>query len=116
MAGEFTLRCDPRALRFLGVEQENGAGIRRLEQCSEKGKVVVSVASPKGMPSDGYWFTLQFEAMDAPWLDDTRVELVEARLNETAVDAQGAQMHFVPAETSLLPNYPTPFNPDTWIP
>jgi len=48
------------------------------------------------------------------YLPDREVTKFKVRVTRTKLDAD--IVDFIPRKTALLPNYPNPFNPDTWIP
>ena len=49
------------------------------------------------------------------WGDVKRTRVVVGRTRQFAEPAPTAAL-MMPSETALLPNYPNPFNPETWIP
>ena len=45
------------------------------------------------------------------------IEISHAQLsNSTQVKLLNGKIEVIPERTALLPNYPNPFNPETWIP
>ena len=59
-------------------------------------------------------FILVAEVVDAELAEDIPVHLIEEALWEVIDNIAGAPSQ--PPLTILLPNYPNPFNPETWIP
>ena len=64
-------------------------------------------------------FVSAYEGKAERWLADAERLVVKgsaSRRGEAALRGLLAQAVSLPARSSLLPNYPNPFNPETWIP
>jgi len=76
----------------------------------------ISFASAKELQGKGALLLVEFEVRKAS-KSSISLTLLEAKLNDGQnLRKIGGYIRFVPEVTALLPNFPNPFNPDTWIP
>ena len=104
-----------------GQTGENSADINRdgrvdIEDLALVAAAIDSAAGAPSMQLDNPEVVLTKEQVQQ-WLSEAR------RLNLTDATAQRGILYLeqllaalTPKETALLPNYPNPFNPETWIP
>ena len=117
IAGGFTVRFDPEAMRFIGTEEGNLTSESYLGHKCEGGNLQISLASPEEMSGGGRLLMLNFESEGKRWVDEVKIQIEKASLNERMkVDLRGGVVRFIPLKSELLANYPNPFNPETWIP
>ena len=93
----------------------NGDGIVNIvDLVKVAGKIGTGAAAPAAHPQ-----TLEIlTAMDVKhWLRQAQhADLTDAISQRGILMLQQLLAALIPKETSLLPNYPNPFNPETWIP
>ena len=131
---QFSLVYDPAQVRIIGVHQSGflqqpghqtywnaGASqqgvVRDIFECLQD--------APMGIDGDGTLVTLYLvrTAQDTglplslriaePVLVNSRGKMVAAHPREALFQAEEYQL---PSQGRLLPNYPNPFNPETWVP
>jgi hypothetical protein len=117
-AGGFVVKYDPsvlRAIDFSASSLLNGsywkANIERT------GEVRFAFATAEPTPGAGELIKFDFEVLpnnsgkNSPVVFD-KVDI----LNSLTVTKTNGSVIVLPEHTALLPNYPNPFNPETWIP
>ena len=97
------------------IADVNGDGIVNIvDLVKVAGEMGAGAAAPSAFPQ-----TLQtLTAADVRhWLTQAQdANLTDATSQRGILTLQQLLVALIPKETSLLPNYPNPFNPETWIP
>jgi parallel beta-helix repeat protein len=110
ISGELTLKFNVKALKFVEARSDFN-----LETRLEGSRLKLAFAGAREERSKALVY-LTFEVMESS-LEDVRLNLMEARLNEgVKVKLKDGMVELIPTRTVLLQNYPNPFNPETWMP
>jgi len=80
----------------------------------ENGELRISLATDESPEKGGKVLKVEFERLNEQVSPDS-IQLVMATLNE-GIRAKLGNTTPLPQKTTLLSNYPNPFNPETWIP
>jgi len=116
VSGDITIGFDPIALKFAKAIETNLTEGYALLTKDENDEVRICFAGDTPMEGGGALLELEFEVLDET-ADGSRFEIRKAILNEgVKLDLRDGAVEFIPTKTALLPNYPNPFNPETWIP
>ena len=125
---QFTMAFDPTVFRYVSAGDANyfpsGAHTVPLEGEQD---ITLVAAALKGtaIETDGTLATLTFEVLKPnPFSSVHLTDVILADADATAMDVRfrGEQGGTEPGpltppeQTAMLPNYPNPFNPETWIP
>ncbi|MBC8231569.1 T9SS type A sorting domain-containing protein [bacterium] len=133
---QFDLLFDTKVLEVVGVKSGNalakdGANTywNVSEIDNETGKIVgatyVRKATKNGINTSGTLATVIFEVKDINISGATRLSLSNVKLADASARSIKAVTEstllnweelLVPEKSRVLPNYPNPFNPETWIP
>ena len=123
-AGGIRLEYDPTVLRAVEVSPLSllsgsywQANIGGIEPRRYNGEVRFAFIAMNPLQGGGNLFTVTFEVLPHTEASVTSLTLSEVDFNNSVpVKRQNGSMSISPSATRLLPNYPNPFNPETWIP
>jgi hypothetical protein len=101
----------------------NGLSLQELKAALLAGEIEVVAGAPVGFDRHQHALSLSicYGNVAAALADVRQMMVGDVRLGKGMVMLEGllqllAEMGAIPETTALLPNYPNPFNPETWIP
>ena len=117
LAGSFTLNYNPAMLKLIDVSTASLTKDYTLVYNDREGQLRIAFSGVENHTGTGNLVNLKFEVLEELSESTTTPIVFErAQLNELPVSAHGGFVKLIPDTIALLPNYPNPFNPDTWIP
>lgn len=117
LSGEIVLSYDSNLLRPVQVSTTKRTGQRMLSYQADGGQLRIALASARSTSGEGKLANVTFEILQRPIEGSTQLNLSSALLNEgLPVNTADGVIRWIPGNTALLPNYPNPFNPETWLP
>lgn len=116
VSADIKIGYDPSALRFTKTAKTDLTADYRLLTEEGPGEIQICFAGNTPMSGSGAILNLEFDMQDEK-TGRSEFEIKHALLNEgVKLELHNGAVEFVPDKTALLPNYPNPFNPETWIP
>ena len=114
-AGGLILRYDPNVLKAEDVlAGALSSGTYWKANVQEEGVVRIAFASEEEIRGSGTLFEVRMKSVGE---GDSEIKIERADLfMNWGMRVEGGLVRVIPGETVLLPNYPNPFNPETWIP
>ena len=98
----------------------NGDGVVNIVDLVKVAGVFGEAAAPPSVLPHVYarrWMSMLTVADVQGWLTQARaLDLTDATVQRGIIVLEHLLSVLTPKETALLPNYPNPFNPETWIP
>ena len=126
---QFTMAFDPSALRYIAATNSDylapDAFVVPIPETESVTLVAALRAGTALAAGDGTLATITFEVLKPnPSISLHLTDVILADANATAMEVRfsgepdGTELGPLtpPEETVMLPNYPNPFNPETWIP
>ena len=111
-----------------GVDAANALALQAIEEVllaaiAQAGDLEKAAEAPMrfNTPTEVLSLSIAYENVTEAFIETKRVAVTDVRLAETVALLETllvllAEMGAIPETTALLPNYPNPFNPETWIP
>jgi hypothetical protein len=117
-AGELALDYDGALLRVADVTLNDGGRRPLLVRRDGDGRVGIAFASARPIATSDKLVEVTFEASrDISRPVESSIRASHLRLNGSMVVTDFVfPFRIEPWQTRLMPNYPNPFNPETWIP
>jgi len=118
IAGEMTLSYDSDILRIVDVATTPLTKGCSLEYKVSDGNVKIAFAGDVEESGDAVFLNVFFEVLPYVTKETSVLRLSVATLNEDifSVTKIDGLIKLLPGKNALLPNYPNPFNPETWMP
>jgi hypothetical protein len=115
-AGGVTIKYDANVLRAVNV-RPSLSGIYYESNISRPGEIRFAFATVKPVNSAGELLMVEFYVMPNTEGKTSQLLISDAQFSESlGITKYDGLIEILPAKTTLLPNYPNPFNPETWIP
>ena len=124
-AGGVTIKYDANLLRAVNV-RPSLSGVYHESNISRPGEIrfafatakPVNSASRRSHPENrGELLMIEFHVMPNTECKISPLLISDAQFSESlSIAKHNGLIEVLPAKTALLPNYPNPFNPETWIP
>jgi len=103
---------DNKAFTFVSADIPALSGEAVKEIHETDGYLQIGVADVRGFGNDEPLLTIRMSKTDSGKVGRI-LDTLQLQLNEGQIPVT---LNILPTETKLLPNYPNPFNPETWIP
>ena len=118
-AGGITLKYDPTILKAVNVTSQtlflNGA--YNKANVDRRGEVRFAFATTQPMKGNGNLFTVEFDVLPNTTGEISSLFLDNVELsNSLSITKLDGSVTVLPSRSTLLQNFPNPFNPETWIP
>ena len=115
-AGGVTIKYDANVLRAVKVMPVLN-GVYHEANISRPGEMRFAFATAKPVNSASELLMVEFYVMPNTEGKISPLLISDAQLSESlSIAKHNGLIEVLPAKTALLPNYPNPFNPETWIP
>ena len=115
-AGGITIKYDANLLRAVNV-RPSFSGVYHESNISRPGEIRFAFATAKPINSASELLMVEFYVMPNTEGKISQLLISDAQLSESlSIVKHNGLIEILPAKTALLPNYPNPFNPETWIP
>ena len=111
-----------------GVDAANALGLQAIEEVllaaiAQAGDLEKAAEAPMrfNTPPEALSLSIAYENVTEAFIETRRVAVTDVRLAETVALLETllvllTEIGVIPQTTALLPNYPNPFNPETWLP
>ena len=115
-AGGVTIKYDANLLRAVNV-RPSLSSVYHEANISRPGEIRFAFATAKPVKNPGELLMVEFDVMSNTEGKISPLLIDDAQFSESlSIARHNGGIEILPAKTALLPNYPNPFNPETWIP